>query len=126
MNMPITERLAAYLDALPYSMEELARRAGGGLSTWYRIRSQRKGWLAESSVALLTRGLAISEEDLLRIALGTPLYQGMPPEGPPELRELYAAYGTLDAGTQDMVMAMARAALKKRVGAAMQNNAQSA
>jgi hypothetical protein len=126
MALPVTEDLADYLDRLPYSMEVLAERAGGGLTVWYRIRRNRKGWLADPTVAMLARGLGITEPELARIALGWPKASQLVDAGPIELRELSAAYGGLDAGTQDMVMAVARAALKKRGGASRQVDAESA
>lgn len=69
MDLPITEHLARYLDDLPYSMEALAQRAGGGLYTWYRIKRQRKGTLQAKSVAMLAKGLGVTEDELARIAV---------------------------------------------------------
>lgn len=116
MNMPVTENLAAHLDGLGFSMEELARRAGGGLSTWYRIRSQRKGWLSEATVAMLAKGLGISRDQLLQIAMGTPVEaRGHPCAGKPsELADLCRAWPSLDESTRAMVLAVARAAVEKQ------------
>lgn len=116
MMLPMTEPLAAYLDALPISMETLAERAGGGRATWYRIRRQRKGWLSEATVAMLAKGLGITEDDLMRIALGTPGdARGHPCAGKPsELADLCRAWPSLDESTRSMVLAVARAAVEKQ------------
>jgi hypothetical protein len=131
MSMSVTERLAAYLDGLPYPMEELARRAGGGVYTWYRIRRDRRGWLTDRSAKMLARGLGISQQELLGIAMGPVKSTARSEEEwPVELRELCAAFRDLDPHTQNMVLAMAKAALKKCGGSAgcgpQQDRAQSA
>lgn len=115
MVLPVTEALAKYLDNLGCSMETLAERAGGGLTTWYRLRRMRKGWLNEETAAMLARGLGVTEEELLRIVLG------LPPSGPDHpcvgkpklLSDLCRVWGDLDDSTQEMVAAVIAAAIKK-------------
>jgi len=114
--LPMTEHLAAYLDALPFSMETLTERAGGGRATWYRIRRNRKGWLTDATVAMLAKGLGIPEDELLRITLGAPAAgREHPCAGKPrELADLCRAWPHLDESTRSMVLAVARAAVEKQ------------
>lgn len=128
MTLPVTEPLAAYLDSLPYSMEVLGERARGGVTVWYRIRRMRKGWLTDATVAMLARGLGITEDELLRITLGVPAAaRDHPCEGKPrELADLCRAWPDLDESTRAMVLAVARAAVEKCAGHQIQGQTHSA
>lgn len=120
MRLIVTDRLRRYILNREEGLSEIIRRAGRGKHSIYAAVRGDTSTLNDSTTAALACGLGLTEDELLRLALGHAQAGGNggetdPCAGKPEvLRDLCQAWEHLDETARAMIEAVARAALDRR------------